>query len=620
MAVAARRVVGFARTLSLASPSRAGPGSVPEQPAMASDRNVHPRFFRLRVSVQGEDVCFTVRPGENVIGSRGTCDIALPGPGVSRRHALLLSNPDGLEIQDLGSKNGTYVNGARVERCRVAAGDAIRVGAIPLVIEDIEASDGELAISLDTPAETSTPSQATGTGTGESSRWPPAFEPLVARAMAGDASGALRIAAQELGTTRAWALSLARRRDPLVIASTGTIDEILARPDVLAALRVERGPELHDVILPGDPAVACAFCAGLALVVAGEEQRLRAFRVVLRAAALLLAPRIPERPVPPPPRQRELTFPPGTVAGRSPAMQQLYLRMRSLLSSDLPLLIVGETGVGKEGIAQALHASSPRADKPFVAINCAAIPMELLEPEMFGIERGVATGVTEREGAFWSANGGVVFLDEIGDMAPQLQGKLLRVLQERVVHPVGSRRALAVDVWVIAATNADLDARLADGRFRSDLYYRLAGEVLRVPPLRERRQDISPLVEHFIREGSSRSGKAVRGISVKALAHLEARDWPGNVRELEHEVRRLVSLCPHGQAIDAALLGPLTAPTADAPASFALAEQVNQLERELISQALIASGGNRSEAARKLGISRNGLAIKMERLGISEPV
>ncbi|HNX51034.1 MAG TPA: sigma-54 dependent transcriptional regulator, partial [Thermoanaerobaculaceae bacterium] len=333
----------------------------------------------------------------------------------------------------------------------------------------------------------------------------------------------------------------------------------------------------------------------------------------------LLAPRTPGTTMPPPPPLRDLTFPPGTVLSRAAAMQQLYFRMRSLLATGLPVLIVGETGVGKEGISRTLHASSQRADKPFVAINCAAIPGELLEAELFGIERGVATGVSEREGAFWSANGGVVFLDEIGDMAPPLQGKLLRVLQEREMHPVGSRRARPVDVWVIAATNADLDSRLADGRFRPDLYYRLAGEVLRVPPLRERREDIAPLVEHFIRESASRAGKAIRGISVKALVHLETRDWPGNVRELEHEVRRLVSLCPHGQAIDAALLGPVSVSGGAPTTSLVLGERLDQMEREMLLRALHGCNWNRSEAARRLGISRNGLAIKIKRLGLREP-
>jgi hypothetical protein len=199
---------------------------------------------------------------------------------------------------------------------------------------------------------------------------------------------------------------------------------------------------------------------------------------------------------------RGLVFPEGWVDGTSSAMASLYDQMRPLVRGDLPVLIVGETGTGKELIARMLHASSPRGQGPFVAVNCAAIPGELLEAEMFGIVKGAATGVTERPGKFRLAHGGTLFLDEIGDMSLDLQAKLLRALQEKEVQPVGSNAPVPVDIRVLAATNSDLGSRIEAGRFRRDLYHRLAGYRLRVPPLRERPEDVPALVTSFLRSFS----------------------------------------------------------------------------------------------------------------------
>jgi two-component system NtrC family response regulator len=290
--------------------------------------------------------------------------------------------------------------------------------------------------------------------------------------------------------------------------------------------------------------------------------------------------------------------------------------------SDLPVLLMGETGVGKELLARILHDSSPRRHGPYVAINCAAIPADLLESEMFGIGKGIATGVAERRGKFQMAEGGTLLLDEIGDMPLELQAKLLRALQEKEVQPVGGA-PVPVDIRVIAATNSDLQRRMEEGRFRRDLYFRVAGFTLHVPPLRERRDDVPVLVESFMRVHARETGKAVRGITVKALRALTDYAWPGNVRELEHEVRRLVHLCPEGQAIDSTMISPHVVAdrreVAAPPAleTLELAPNVSALERRVIREALDQAGGNRTQAARLLGISRNGLAIKMEKLGLA---
>ena len=295
--------------------------------------------------------------------------------------------------------------------------------------------------------------------------------------------------------------------------------------------------------------------------------------------------------------------------------------MRPLLLGDMPALLLGETGVGKEQLAHILHASSKRALGPFVAVNCAAIPTELLEAEMFGIGRGVATGVTERRGRFQQAEGGTLFLDEIGEMPRALQAKLLRALQGKEIQPVGGA-AVPIDVRVIAATNSDLDRRMHDGDFRRDLYYRLAGLVLSVPPLRERREDIPELVELFLLAATREVGRSIRGITAEAQRALALYPWPGNVRELEHEVRRLAYLCPEGQEIQCGMLSERILNSsgldADLPlATLDLESNMERLERRLIKVALGRTSGKRAAAARLLGISRNGLAIKMERLGLA---
>jgi transcriptional regulator with PAS, ATPase and Fis domain len=283
------------------------------------------------------------------------------------------------------------------------------------------------------------------------------------------------------------------------------------------------------------------------------------------------------------------------------------------------VLILGETGVGKEHLARLLHDSSPHARGPFVALNCAAIPAELLEAELFGIGRGIATGVAERAGRLREAHGGTLFLDEIGDMPLALQAKLLRVLESGTVEPVGAA-AVRVQVRFVAATNAALGDRIAAGQFRADLYYRLSGYALSVPPLRERREDIAPLLEHFLAKACRQTGKRIGGVTLKALRLLQRYDWPGNIRQLDNEARRLVVRCPEGQPIDSTLLPAeilnAPVPAQDASRELDLEQAVAALERRLILQALEQAGNSRSGAARLLGLSRNGLAAKMERLKI----
>lgn len=315
--------------------------------------------------------------------------------------------------------------------------------------------------------------------------------------------------------------------------------------------------------------------------------------------------------------------PEGYIKGHSDVMNALHHEIEMLSQVDFPVLLLGETGVGKEYLARLLHQWSPRRNSPFVAVNCAAIPNELLEAEMFGIGRGVASGVLEREGYFQIANGGTLLLDEVGELQLSLQAKLLRVLQDKEVRRVGGS-TIRPDVRIVAATNADLRRRMDEGTFRPDLYYRLAGFEVLVPPLRERKGDLPLFIEHYLRKFSKEARKTIKGMTLKTLELLNEYPWPGNIREFAHEMRRLVYLCPNGQAINSSLLpahvralGVETCNEAEhGSADFSLEVAYEKLERRLIGEALRKTRGNRTQAAKLLGITRNGLAIKMDRLGI----
>ena len=285
------------------------------------------------------------------------------------------------------------------------------------------------------------------------------------------------------------------------------------------------------------------------------------------------------------------------------------------------VLLTGESGTGKEVLARAIHAQSPRRGEAFVAVNCAAIPENLLESELFGHARGAFTGADRaRRGLFAEADAGTLFLDEIGELPLPLQAKLLRALQEEEVRPVGESKPRRVDVRVIAATARDLEGEVRAGRFREDLFYRLDVLRVRVPPLRERREDIPLLVDHFLACFAATLGKPVRELSDDALAKLVAYPWPGNVRELENVIERAVILV-RGERIGARDLPPnVTAPAREAPpggvADFSLREARRACETQAIERALAATSGNRTHAARLLGISHRALLYKLKEYGL----
>ncbi len=319
----------------------------------------------------------------------------------------------------------------------------------------------------------------------------------------------------------------------------------------------------------------------------------------------------------------------SALIGEHPTIRKLRALIERVARQDVTVLITGESGVGKEIVAQAIHDSSPRRDNPFVPVNCAALPHDLLESEMFGHQRGAFTGAaTNRAGLFMSAGGGTIFLDEISEMPLGLQVKLLRVLEDGMVRPVGSDRGLRVDVRVIAATNADLNAMIARNAFREDLFYRLQVVPIVIPPLRERRSDIPLLVDHFLAQARVRHpGARPLRVSDEAMVHLWSYDWPGNVRELENLVERMIILC-ESDTIEVSLLPPNIANqsrTADEipekldERGIDLNKLVKSIEGRLINQALRQTGGNKQAAARLLGLKRTTFAAKLRRCGVISP-
>ncbi|HUK19580.1 MAG TPA: sigma-54 dependent transcriptional regulator [Bryobacteraceae bacterium] len=356
--------------------------------------------------------------------------------------------------------------------------------------------------------------------------------------------------------------------------------------------------ELHNLAAHRETLSAVATLASAALENVQDVERLRTENALLRA---------------------RIDPAEAGIVGESPAIQKLLQMIARVAPQETSVLVLGESGTGKELVARALHRLSPRAAKPFLAINCAALTDTLLESELFGYEKGAFTGaVAQKKGKLEMADGGTVFLDEIGELAPSLQAKLLRVLQQREFERVGGTRTLPLDVRIIAATNRELAAEVRRGAFREDLYHRLNVVALRVPPLRERPGDVMPLARHFLECASARCRRRVVGISAGAERCLTAYVWPGNVRELENAIERAVVL---GQTetllaedLPEALLEPAAAP-ADAGS---LSTSVTHSKRELILAAWRECGGDHNQAAAKLNIHPNSLRRLIRVLGLKE--
>ncbi|HPA52428.1 MAG TPA: sigma 54-interacting transcriptional regulator [Thermoanaerobaculia bacterium] len=613
-------------------------------------------MLRLVIRYRHEALVFPFPVAEVTLGSSSKADLVVPFPGVSRLHARISPEADGIRIVDAGSKNGVIRDGQRTLRAGLREGDEVLLGDATLALQEAgEAED--LALELGALKRGAAPP------TGSTASGPldaPAAALRLVRELEGDGRetptrrrALLRKARTILGAQGLVAL------DSLAASEPAFLDVDGPAPDkaLIETLRAVVGKRTSSraplpLFLAGGQSVALAPATsslqGPCLIALFSElpgaevswkRELLAF-----LASRLLSPTEDADDPSPPAGARSLRLPEALVLGSSPAFASFLATLEATVGSGLDALLTGETGTGKELIARAIHDSGPHPDGPFVAINCAAIPNELLEAELFGVTRGAATGVEARPGRFLQANGGTLFLDEIGELPEPLQAKLLRVVQEREVLSLGGASARRIHVRIVAATNRDLLRRMKEGLFRPDLYYRLSALQYHVPPLRDRREDIPALVLAFASRSAASLGRRVRGVSRPALDVLLSHDWPGNVRELETAVQRAVLLCPSGgtllaehfsqvrwaveeRAREAVVLTPvdvLGAPQPCSPPPFAvpgdldLEARRNAVEKETIERALATAKGNKSLTARLLRISRNGLAARMKALGIGE--
>jgi len=549
---------------------------------------------------------FPLEHGENVVGSLAGCAARLRHPSVSRRHAVLRVGDGGVEVEDLGSRNGTHYEGQAVRHAHLSPGGLVVFGAVEARLEEVP--EGDLEAALLFSGEHPTPDifeQGATANTTLASGLTDAFTlhhlPEIAARLAEGATEqelAERIGEAVMRTIPAVAVTIASHKGD---TEDGIIFTAGAQPTGME--------ELCEI-----SAESCGFKLHAAFPSARIAQ---AYEPVLDASVRLIAaaslssvpgsrPAQRSRPTPPP-----LPAPP-TV---SPQVQTIYQDAARVARGDISVLVLGDSGTGKEVLARYLHEASLATSGPMLCLNCAALPRDLLESELFGIERGVATGIDPRPGKFELADGGTLFLDEIGDMAPETQARILRVLQSGEVYRLGGRQARKVRIRFIAATNRDIAAMVAEGAFRADLYHRIAGWVVELPPLRRRTVDIPNLAAHFLSRAGHRAGVRVRGISRRALDTLMAHDWPGNVRELRTEMERAVLFLEDGELLDSVRLNQPLASLDPTSAPETLAERLELAEREIITRALDASAGI-DDAAARLGISRATLYRRLKALGI----
>jgi DNA-binding NtrC family response regulator len=603
-------------------------------------------------------------PDRAVLGRGSSCAVVLDDSSVSREHCVVTVDGQSVEVRDLGSKNGTSLNGIPVDGAPLHGGDLLRVGrsTFEVVVEPataraavLEPATGEPApeaatVTLAFPAEPpGADTTAQQTLTDDAPGRAAAQLVHLAEVLATDAApaellGALCDAvADALPATRVAAVVFGGAEHPEVSAARGRGGTVLSRlvlPSALCARVRERGEAVLTPDLALDPREAPAgarspFCSAavaplragrrtLGLLygdTAGSATPLGAGDLAwLRSAGVLAGPAIRaalQGPGArgPATRGRAGGPAPPELVGRSEPMRRIFAMLRKVAPTASTVLITGESGTGKELIARALHQSSPRRAGPLVAVNCAALPRELIEAELFGHERGAFTGaVARRPGRFEQADGGTLFLDEIGDLPPEAQAKILRALEERRVTRVGGTAELAVDVRILAATHRDLPAAVAQGAFRQDLYYRLAAVEIHVPPLRDRRDDIPYLAALFLERLREECGHHLEGFDPDAVALLGSYPWPGNVRELRNAVERATVFAA----------GPLLRPGdfhfLDASARPAAAPEelptLRDLEQRHIRRVLDAAGGNKSRAARILGIERSTLYEKLKAYGL----
>jgi len=600
------------------------------------------RYILLYIHPDLGEQRFELRRGMSYrLGSRGSADIVIPQKDVSRNHAVISVGEHSFHITDLDSKNGTFVNGTRISSCEFRCGDEVRLSSALLTV--VEVSSGTFAVAPEIQPTSRVEGRDRDSRETHQYLKEPGVEDMVglledlaASIREGGAGELLMRVVGRFGFLGAFLVYREPGGDAALVASAGDSGGLFTDPGILSGILDGAGGEggardrkVRQVTLGERVYLAGGVGEGCELVVmAGERAPAVAdLRAILAAVGVVLS--ADSMGLPHPSGGAVVLTEPGNameeILGVSAAIQECKKVAAEYARLEEPVMITGESGTGKELFARAIHALSPRSSGPFVAVNCAAIPPDLMEAELFGVASGAATGVDPRPGRFQSAEGGTLFLDEIGDLPPPLQAKLLRVLEEGELYRVGEDVPVHCDVRVISATNRSIREDVKRGLFRADLFYRLHVFHIHVPPLRERRQDIPVLVNEFLDRAARRMERHINGVSVRALQVLMDYEWPGNVRELRSELVRAVAAVTPGAIIDVDHLSPELTGGAmarerfdiEALANLSLAEARGAVERELIRRALEACGGNQTRAAERLGLSRAGLYKKMRKLGIS---
>jgi Nif-specific regulatory protein len=548
------------------------------------------------------------------IGRAASAGIRLPEPGVAPEHCVVRPSPDGYRLTDRRSPSGTYINGIRVTEQALEPGDQVAIGDIILLYREEPAPERDSTARQTLLRACSFLFLFRALASARDQAQRAAFEaPLstlladivpctVSAILMGKDEEELRAAArQRSGPTEMGELAATVCREGAVIdPAAGLVAIPLWTRGEPAGLLAAWFPadEIANLGEHRDALGALATLAAAALETLRDVERLRTENSLLR---------------------ERLGAAETGIAGESIAIHKMLALIARVAPRDTSVLILGETGAGKELVARALHRLSPRAAKPFIAINCAALTETLLESELFGHEKGAFTGaVAQKKGKLEMAEGGTVLLDEIGELAPQLQAKLLRVLQQREFERVGGTRTWKLDVRVIAATNRDLAADVQRGGFRVDLYHRLNVVTLRVPPLRERSGDIPALAQYFLDRAALRCGRTVKGISPEAERCLLSYAWPGNVRELENAIERAVVLGDsewiQPEDLPETVLDSGTAPQAPG----ALQSSVAETKRQLILSAWRQCEGDHNRTAAHLHIHPNSLRRLMRTLNLRD--
>jgi transcriptional regulator with GAF, ATPase, and Fis domain len=663
--------------------------------------------MKLTVQEDGTSTELSLDRAAIAIGRAADNDVRLRSSLVSRHHCRIERDERGVWLHDLGSANGTQVNGERVQLRRLAAGDRIQVGGARIEVESLpeeERGPGDTqAVPLPEPEvglrtlsgerrderdelrvfarisrellrETSIDAllrlivdsavsllraergflllARPGDGRGA----PPGDDPLqlgvrVARSF-DKADIAVPHTRLSLGIARkVWQegralLSVDAGRDER-FSGMHSVEGLRLRSVICLPVRVEE--RVEGVLYVDNRLQEAAFTredlelsemfanhAGLAILnarrlaeLSERHQRLELSQRQIERLNEQLGRKVRDRDAELSVVRSELSRERGrydytAIVGASDAMRRVFQQLDRIVESELPVLISGDSGTGKELIARAIHFNGPRAAKPFVTENCAALPDTLLESELFGHARGAFTGAHKsKRGLLEQADGGTLFLDEIGDMSPEMQKKLLRVLQEGEFRPVGSDQRVRVDVRLVAASHRDLERLVREGAFREDLYYRVHVLHVHLPALRERRDDIPLLSEHLLARAAREAGRPVPILPHEVVAALVAHDWPGNVRELENEMRRIVVLAQGEVRLEHLSPSVLVrrglrpaGPGGALESAVDIRSAVADLERRSIEAALVAAGGNKSKAAAELGISRFALQRKLDKYGL----